>query len=241
MFRSVMAALALFLPGFAGCASPTQGYTTERLRDQPPSRSTLLVMAPDVKLFELTAGGGLEPKADWTEAAEKHVAVGLIDELKAKKLNLVLYEPPPEGSAREHDDLQLVKLHAAVVRAILTHQYNPNLKEHLPAKRGKFSWTMGPGVGRLRSNKRADYVLFVWLRDSYSSGGRAALIAISSIFSPITGYRASGGEQAGFASLVDLETGEVVWCNALERESGDLRTEEPARNAVRLLVGSLPL
>jgi hypothetical protein len=241
MSRSNVAFLALLVPGFVGCVSGTQGYTNQKLKENPPSSSSLLVMAPDVQLFELTAGGGLEPKADWTEMAEKHVTVGVIEELRAKKLHLVPYEPPPEGSPQEHDNLQLVKLHQAVLQAILTHHYNPNLKAHLPGKHGRFDWTLGPGVGRLRGDKKADYVLFVWMRDSYASGGRAALVAISSIFSPLTGTRASGGEQAGFASLVDLETGDVVWCNALYRESGDLRTEEKARKAVQMLIGDLPL
>jgi hypothetical protein len=233
--------LGLFLLSSFGCGSSTQGYTAQGLKDRVQASPTLLVMAPDVQLFELTTGGVLEPKDEWTQQAEKHVAVGLVEELKAKKLNLVAYDPPPKGSVQEHDDLQLVKLHAAVLKAILIHHYSLNLKAHLPAKKGKFDWTMGPGVARLSGDKKANYVLFVWMRDSYSSGGRAALVAVSSIFSPITGSRASGGEQAGFASLVDLESGNVVWCNALYRQAGDLRTEDPARKAVRYLLDGFPL
>jgi len=195
-------------------------------------------MAPDVELYELTAGGGLEPKADWTQEAGKHVLTGLVEELRAKQLSLVPYEPQPKGSKEEHDAVQLVKLHGATCKSILVHHYME--QSRLPAKKGKFDWSMGNGVRRLRGDKKADYVLFLFMRDSYSSGGRAALVAVTSIFSPVTGSRASGGEQLGFASLVDLESGDVVWCNLLYRQAGDLRTAEKARTAVQYLLDGFP-
>jgi hypothetical protein len=231
-------ALALALAGSAGCVGGTASSTREHFKEQAPASPTVLVMAPDVELYELTAGGGLEPKADWTEEAEKHVTVGLIEELRGKQLQLVPYQPHPKGSPEEHGDLQLVKLHGAMLKSILVHHYI--VQSRLPAKRGKFDWSMGSGVQRLRGDKKADYVLFVFMRDSYSSGGRAALVAVTSIFSPITVTRASGGEQAGFASLVDLESGDVVWCNLLYRQAGDLRTAEKARRAVQYLLEDFP-
>lgn len=239
MSKSAGLPAVLVLACSVGCGSSTQSFVAEGLKEKAKSSPSLLLMAPDVQLFELTAGGVLEPKADWTEQAEKHVAKSLVEQLRERKLNLVAYEPAPPGSAREHADLQLLRLHDAVLSSILVHHYNPNAR--LPAKRGKFDWTLGPGVRRLRGDKKADYVLLVWLRDSYATGGRTALVALSSIFSPITGYAASGGQQAGFVSLVDLETGDVVWCNALYRKSGDLRTEEPARQVVRYLLEDFPL
>ena len=59
----------------------------------------------------------------------------------------------------------------------------------------------------LRDKYRADYSLFVHLRDSYASPGR--------------GVALEGGSQVGFASLVDLNTGDIVWINRLRRNSGD--------------------
>ena len=49
-----------------------------------------------------------------------------------------------------------------------------------------------------------------------------------------------GGQQIGFASLVDLTTGEVVWFNHLHSTAGDLRTSEPAKKTVALLMSGLP-
>ena len=43
----------------------------------------------------------------------------------------------------------------------------------------------------------------------------------------------AGGSQTGYASLVDLRTGRVVWFNNLARGFGDLREPEPARKPSR--------
>ncbi|RYY77544.1 MAG: hypothetical protein EOO24_44910 [Comamonadaceae bacterium] len=51
-----------------------------------------------------------------------------------------------------------------------------------------------------------------------------------------------GGEQVGYASLVDRNTGRVVWHNAIARNWGDLREVEPANETVdEMLKGFPPL
>ena len=38
-----------------------------------PSGASVVVMPADIELFEISAGGVTEPRADWTELAERHV------------------------------------------------------------------------------------------------------------------------------------------------------------------------
>jgi hypothetical protein len=57
----------------------------------------------------------------------------------------------------------------------------------------------------------------------------------------ILGIGLQGGMQLGFASLVDLQTGQIVWFNRLMSEVGDLRTPEAAQNAIEELLANLPL
>jgi hypothetical protein len=83
----------------------------------------------------------------------------------------------------------------------------------------------------------ADYALFVYLRDSYSSEGRKAMM----IGLALLGIGVSGGTQVGFASLVDLRTGDIVWFNRLISTVGDLRTLAPAHDAVEELLSGQPL
>jgi hypothetical protein len=106
----------------------------------------------------------------------------------------------------------------------------------LPTKDGKFDWSLGAGVGHFRERTGADYALFVFLRDSYASPGRVALI----VGAALLGVGIPGGQQYGFASLVDLRTGDIIWFNRLIDPGGDLRTPEPARKAIKTLLTDLP-
>jgi len=49
-----------------------------------------------------------------------------------------------------------------------------------------------------------------------------------------------GGTQRGFASLVDLRTGDVVWYNRLLRAKGDMRNAKGARETADALLRGFP-
>ena len=49
-----------------------------------------------------------------------------------------------------------------------------------------------------------------------------------------------GGVQVGYASLVDLRNGDVVWFNKLQRGFGDLREAGPARESIEALMSGYP-
>ncbi len=107
----------------------------------------------------------------------------------------------------------------------------------LPTKKDKFDWSLGKGVTVLRDSFGADYALFVYFRDSFVSSGRVAVIFIGALF----GVGIPGGRQVGFASLVDLQSGDVVWFNRLLKGTGDLRKPDLARSASEDLLSKLPL
>ncbi len=56
----------------------------------------------------------------------------------------------------------------------------------------------------------------------------------------ILGAGVRGGQQVGFASLVDLRSGDIVWFNVMARGTGDLREAEQALDASRVLLSELP-
>ncbi len=202
---------------------------------KPPERVRVLLMPPDVELSELTAGGLEEPKAEWSEAATRHVVKALTKLLRGREDTLIVYRPPEEGSTDWHDYTQLMKLSDAVSSSVMLHGYVPGLA--LPTKGEELDWTLGSGVEVLRRNHAADYALFVFLRDSYATGGRRAYMFVSALF----GVYVPGGIQVGYASLADLRTGELVWFNMLTRHEGDLRTPEAADEAAEELLEGLPL
>jgi hypothetical protein len=230
----LLSALALVL--LAGGCAQTQSAGPEAALKQQEGQLTVLLMPADVELSLLTTGGMLEPNAEWTEQGRRNVIAALRDELAERSIKMTSYGDDSIAEyqiAAEHE--QLVKLHEAVGGAIMLHRYFPGFE--LPNKEGRFDWTLGKGVQGLRDAKGAHYALFIYAEDSFSSDGRVALnIALA-----LLGTSAGGGRQLAFASLVDLESGDVVWFNVLHSEYGDLRDPKSARETVDTLLDSSPL
>ncbi len=235
--RSPEFAFLLVCIFLTACGATKSFYTSENVR---PEKSVVRVvlMPPDIELYELTAGGLLEPEAGWTFQAKQHVTAALREELKERKAHLVLFQSPTDQPSKYYAYNQIVKLHEAVGGAILVHKYNEQFK--LPTKEDKFDWSLGRGVNVLAREHDAQYGLFIYLRDSYASADRVTYMVLASILS-FGRYIPHGGVQVGFASLVDLQSGEIVWFNRLARATGDLRTPEPAHEAVEELLTDLPL
>jgi hypothetical protein len=197
------------------------GFTTRA------ANSRLVIVPADMELFSMSAGGIVEPRADWTEAAQKNFALALAGERKRLGANVTTLD---DAQADEFNEI--TTLHRAVADAISLH--HRELK--LATKGDRLDWSLGDAVQPLKDRTGADYALFTWIRDSYASGERkAAMVALAML-----GAISLGGEQVGYASLVDLNTGRVVWFNQLNRMSGDLREPAPAAETVEALLKGFP-
>lgn len=216
-----------------GCA--TTNYKATLTAPNLPENARVIVMPLDVQLFELTAGGLQEPRADWTAAAETHVQTALESFLAQRKDTVVRYEPLQDNPEKARMNQQLMKLHEAVGNSIMIHTYFPGF--NLPTKKDQFDWTLGGGIQRINERYGAHCALFIFIRDSYASAGRKAAMVLGAL----AGVSISGGFQTGFASLVDLQTGNILWFGRLFRQAGDLRTPEPAYEAVSQLLVGIPL
>lgn len=228
---AIVAALAAAL---GGCASNSY-YTADTLR-RADGHPRILMMPPDVELSEYTSGGNLELNALWTQSGTENLTGEVKRSLQGMKAQFVEFVPPADDSAEAGRLNQLQKLHGAVGTTI--RFYHAAEANRLPTKKGKFDWTLGPAAQDLARYSDADYALFVWVRDSYSSPSRVAMKVVAGL---LLGVYVPGGMQYGHASLVDLKTGQVVWFNALPpREAGDLRTPGEAKETVTLLLEKLP-
>jgi hypothetical protein len=193
--------------------------------------AVILVLPVDAELSELSFGGYPTMRRDWTLAAREHLNANLRTALQKKSVSAVFDETqePDDGTAK------LLRLHAAVGRSIMNHQYEGPAS--LPTKASGFDWTLGTDARALGQGSQANYALFIHVRDSYSGPGRVMAQAIAVA---LFGVAIQGGVQTGFASLVDLQTGQVVWFNRLQRAAGDLRTREAAVETVEILLAGLP-
>jgi hypothetical protein len=223
-----LTALAALCAALCACANTNSKLAVNAPIQWTSDGKRVVMIEPDVELDELTAGGILEPHADWTKAAKEFIAADVRETLSRRSVDLTLAD-----TASDPRETQLVKLHAAVGNAILLH----TVLLPLPNKHNALDWELGPGTNILRDHYKSDYALFIFVRDSYSSSGRKALM----LFAAMAGIGVSGGVQTGFASLVDLRTGRIVWFNRLARPTGDLRTAKPATDTVADLLAGLPL
>ena len=198
-----------------------------------PKGARVVIMPTDIELFSISAGGVLEPKADWTEAASKHFKEAMIE--KKQKLGL----SSVELTANQADEVEEVNaLHGAIARAISIHHFGALT---LPSKDGKLDWSIGEPVQLIRQMTGADYALFSWVRDSYTSDERKAAMVGIAILTLGRVVPIAGGLQTGYASLVDLNTGRVLWFNRLQRGSGDLREADKAAETVEALLSEFPI
>jgi hypothetical protein len=195
-----------------------------------PAGSKLVIVPADMELFSISAGGVQEPKADWTEAAQKNFKAALAARREQLGANAVELQDADLDEFAELNALQ-----RAVGEAVFIHHTGMGMR--LPTKNERLDWSLGEAVKPLRVKTGADYALFTWIRDSYASNERkATMIGLA-----LLGAISTGGEQIGYASLVDLKTGRVVWFNDLRRMSGDLRDEQAADETVETLLQGFPL
>jgi hypothetical protein len=198
-----------------------------------PKGARVVIMPTDIELFSISGGGVLEPKADWTEAASKHFKAAMI--AKKEKLGL----SSVELNATQADEAEEVNaLHGAIARAISIHHFGALV---LPSKEGRLDWSIGEPVQLIRKMTGADYALFSWVRDTYTSDERKAAMVAIAVLSLGRVVPTGGGMQTGYASLVDLTTGRVLWFNRLHRGSGDLREADKAAETVDALLSEFPI
>lgn len=195
-----------------------------------PKNAKVVIMPTDIELFSISAGGVPEPKADWTAAASRHFKTALIEKKKSLGATTV------ELSEKDADEVAEVNtLHAAIARAVSLHHFGPSFF-NLPTKGGKLEWSLGDTVQTIKERTGADYALFSWIRDSYASGERVATMIVLALF----GIGVQGGSQVGYASLVDLNSGQIVWFNRLLRAGGDLREADKAMETLNTLLDKFP-
>lgn len=230
MIRNVYILIAAAALVLTGCATSQVKQTTQQFDVKPNSK--VIVLQPDVELSLLMAAGMTEVRADWSEAGQENMANSIMAALEARGANAEMVDPSQELTPEQQ---QLVLLNEAVLASIAAYEYGV-IK--LPNKKDVFDWTLGPGASELAVNTDADYVMLVQARGSYSSAGKVMVnIAMAALGGPI-----QTGGQASFASLVDVETGDIVWVNlATAASNDDMRKPEGADGVTETLFADMPL
>lgn len=214
--------------GVTACAT-TEHVTQVGWLESVEPNPRVLLMPPDIRYYLVTAGGVSEPHAEWTEAARNNFLTAVHDYAANQGTALVTMSDAEMSQA----DIRYRELHRAVGATIINNYFG---KMKLPTKGEAFDWSLGPGVQQIGEEHKADYALFVFYRDEQASGGR---VAFAVLVAAAGGYMSAGAEY-GFASLVDLKTGDIVWFNIVRAGSGELRDPNGAVMAVETLLQDMP-
>jgi hypothetical protein len=228
--RARTASLLTVMAIFAGCATSQNAQQIDQL-ESIKENPRVILMPPDIRYYLLTAGGVSEPHAEWTEAAQANFTTAIGDFAESIGTDLTIVDRNNLGAAH----IEYEKLYSAVGLTILQHQFG---MFKLPSKgNGEvFDWSLGPEISVLADEHDADYGLFVYYRDYQASGGRVAFAVLAAA----AGVGVATGSEHGFASLVDLRTGDVVWFNVVNVGSGELRDEASAAATVDALFKDIP-
>lgn len=195
----------------------------------------ILLIRPDIRVGEQSTGGLFEPNADWTDQARLNIGNALAV-AQTKLGNRIVELPEPVGT----DAAKLAEYRAlfpVVAQAVITYKFFPG--NRLPTKKrdGVFDWTLGAGIRDMPGASSADYALFLFTEDHFGSTGRkVAQVLAAGLF----GVGIQSGVHKGFAGLVDLKTGDLLWLNADLMMGGDVRTPEGAEKRVAQLLEDFP-
>ena len=223
--------LPSLLGAFALCACSFTDEVQHAAYSRPiEPGARVVLMDVDIECSAVTASGLVEPKASWTAQCRKSVQTALDDFLTDRQAELVLFEADAIPAERVGQYQELAKLYEAVGTSILN-------RDAYPTAEGKTDWSMGTGVRIIRDDHDADYALYIYMRDQYETGGRVA----TRLAFAMLGVMTDPATQQGFASLIELDTGDVVWFNELFSTVGDLRDKDSARDAIDALFDGSPV
>ncbi len=170
--------------------------------DSRPKKVVLL--PPQVFVFELSAGGVPTRMADWEALARDNL--GGAARRIAETDGLFELVPVPPLAADEAEQLAAhIGLYDRVAQSVFV--YGRGEQSAWAHKKNEFDYTLGPGLAFLRERTGADAALIVLGSDFISSGGRkAAFIAGLAL-----GLIMPLGQSFITAGIVDLHTGDVQW------------------------------
>lgn len=199
-----------------------------------PGTARIILMRPAISVASQSTAGMREPNADWTNQAIDNITAALRQAQGKLGNEVIAYDEGVSGEGALAS--QYGNLFTAVADSVIEYQFFPG--NRLPTKKHSkaFDWGVGPGLSQLKSLEGGDYALFINTRDDFGSTGRKVL----QVFAMMARIPVTSGVHRGYAGLVDLKTGELVWLNADRAMGGDVRTPEGAEKRVGQLFEGFP-
>ncbi len=197
----------------SGCAKNIR--TIPDLAERVRKIKIVALARPDVKIYEVSAGGLHELRVEWSEKGRENVAKAVLDRFRGSPVEIRLLEP---DSDTEQELNEVLALFEAVSQSIILHTYseqnNPNV---FPDKVKNFEYSVGSLETLLRKSG-ADALLLLTGVDEVATGGKKAL----NVLGVVTGIAVGAvtgvpivPRMEGTAMRVALadKSGAIVWYN----------------------------
>ena len=224
----LMAASVLATPALAAMSAVNPALT-QNLAARPKK---IVLLPPQVFVYELSAGGVPTRMADWEATARDNIVAAATRLAQQAGFELV---PAPTLDPLLADQLEAhIGLYDRVAQSVFV--YGRGDQEAWAHKKNEFDYTVGPGLAFLREHTGDDAALIVLGSDFISSGGRrAAFIAglALGIVMPL-------GQSFITAGIVDLTTGDVLWMSFDSSLSMDSRAPADVDSLMRDLYQTWP-
>lgn len=230
-FLVAIAAVLLLLPGYA--------LAQEKSATKPgfvlaPGSTRIVLFRPSITAGAQSTGGMFEPNADWTAQARENLTAALAS--AQKKLGNEVIDAPELLGDDAAKLAEYQSLFSVVANSVITYKFFAGNRLPIKKRKDVFDWTLGPGVADIAKGCSCDYALFIFTEDQFGSTGRK----IFQIFAAMAYISVKSGEHKGYAGLVDLHTGDLVWLNADLQMGGDVRTVDGAQKRVSQLLEDFP-
>ena len=211
---------------FTSCAQKSSFSTISSFT---PGSKKIVLLDPDIEASEMTVGGDLLPRSDWTRSAQANLERAIDNKIRSANNSIKKLDPDREKSDEE---VQVLKTISAIGQSVMLYT-GPTT---LPTKKDNNDWYIGSSVKILKEKYDADYGLLFFVRDQFTSKARQA----TKIFAAFLGVQMAAAFQISYVALVDLENGKVVWYNHRVSGDGDTREYDGAKELIDILAEDMP-
>jgi len=194
---------------------------------------TVRLVPPDIKVYELTAGGVPEWKDDWSAGATQNIIDSAVKNFQAKGIQVS--QGPIPGEV-ENEFADIMSLYRAANASMKAYAIGKNA---FPTRAG-LDYSVGP-VQPVLEKTGSDALLIISGRDSISSAGRKALMTTGVIMGILTGFVAipGGGSTSVEAALIG-PSGKILWYKPKADGTSDLRDVDSSRKFMGDIFADLP-
>jgi hypothetical protein len=131
-----------------------------------------VLITPDVNMYELSSGGVVMLRDDWSRVGRKNLQNAILQDFKDKQCTVKLVEMDTQ-TAKEMAEVQT--LYRLVHKTMDQHTFGPHQKM---AEKDRFNFSLG-SLESILQKLGADAMIFVTGYDQVFNGGRKALIELA--------------------------------------------------------------